>query len=247
MVLDRTELNKTRFIASIGILILIMVFGTMGFVILGQERTIFDALTLTMVIITTVGMKLHDITLTRAEEVWVVVLMVAGISTALYAAGNLVAFIIDGELRSLLGRRQLQNRISRLKDHYIVCGFGRMGRALCETLAEKKVPFVLIDHNADRTAEADQLGYLYVYGNAMDEHRLQDARIETARGLTSCLRSDSDNVFVTLTARGLNENLTIIARAENDNAHQKLLRAGANRVICPPVIGATEPLPAGSR
>ena len=165
--------------------------------------------------------------------------MLVGISAALYAASNLVAFIIDGEMRRIFGKRQLQNKISRLKDHFIVCGFGRIGRALCALLSEEGAPFVLIEHNVQCTEEADRLGYLHLQGDAMSEQVLMEAGIGNASGLASCLCNDADNVFVILTVRGINDKITLIARAEEVNSEPKLRRAGADRVICPPLLGAT--------
>ena len=113
-----------------------------------------------------------------------------------------------------------------------------MGRALCALLSAKQVQFVLIEVDADLTAQADRLGYLYIHGDAMSEQILRRARLDGAKGLASCLPSDANNVFVALSARAENESLTIIARAENMETQAKLHRAGADSVICPPVIGA---------
>ena len=212
--------------------------GAAGFYILGTDLTVFQSVYLTSLILTTVGMKESQITLNSAQQAWALIVILVGISASLYAAGNLVAFIVDGELRRVFGKRQLQNKIGRLKDHYIVCGFGRMGRALCEALDRQEAQFVLIEHNTQRTQEAERLGYLHLHGDAMSEEVLMAARVDHARGLASCLRNDADNVFVTLTVRGINEKITLITRAEEIGSESKLRRAGADRVICPPVLGA---------
>jgi voltage-gated potassium channel len=149
-----------------------------------------------------------------------------------------VAFFVDGQIRAALGRRQLMSKIDQLKDHYIVVGFGRMGRALCATLHYKDVPFVLIENDDRRILEADELGYLYLRGDGMLEQTLWSAGLTRAAGLAACLPNDASNVFVTLTARGVNEQLAIVARAEAIESESKLRRAGASRVICPPVISA---------
>lgn len=227
-----------RFRWSLITLIGLLVVGTLGFRLLGNQRDLFESLYLTVVILTTVGMKEGGGRLSPTEQVWAVALMLVGISTVLYVGSVLVAFFIDGDLRRLLGSRQLQKKIGGLQNHIVVCGFGRMGRALCDALHSKQVPFVLIDVDSSRTAVADELGYLYIRGDAMSEEIMRAARVECAQGLASCLCSDADNVFVTLTARGVNEQLTIIARAEKADTEHKLRRAGANRVICPPVLGA---------
>ncbi len=217
----------------------LLLIGAGGFYLLSDNATVLDSIYLTALILTTVGMKEGRLDLNTPQQVWALFMMLAGISAALYAAGNVVAFIIDGELHRLFGRQQLQNKIDRLQDHYIVCGFGRMGKALCAKLNEKDVPFVLIEHGTPRTAEAHQLGYLHLMGDAMSEDVLKTAHVERARGLATCLGTDANNVFVTLTARGLNDKLTIIARAEEPTAESKLKRAGADRIICLPLLGAT--------
>ena len=223
---------------SFVVLVLLLLVGTAGFRFIGEQRSLFEAVYLTVLILTTVGMKGASIELSRPEQVWALILMMTGISAVLYLGSILVAFFINGDMRRLLGKRQLQKKISHLHDHIVVCGFGRMGRVLCERLTNMGVPFVLVENNPEHTATADQLGYMYLLGDAMSEEMLEQARVDRARGLASCLRSDADNVFVALTARSLNEKLTIIARAEKTDAESKLKRAGANRVICPPVLGA---------
>lgn len=230
--------NRRQLGVSMFLLVLMLLVGSGGFYLLGESDSVFQCVYVTALILTTVGMKEQQINLNTAQQVWALGVMLVGISAALYAAGNVVAFIIDGELHRLFGRQQLQNKIGKLKDHYIVCGFGRMGRALCERLRDKKVAFVVIEHNPERAQEAGELGYLHIQGDAMSEHVLQSARVEHARGLATCLRTDADNVFVTLTARGLHDSLTIIARGEEFEAESKLRRAGADRVICLPLLGA---------
>ena len=225
--------KRRQLTVSLVSLVVLLLVGTAGFRIIGDQRGLFDSVYLTVVILTTVGMKEGGMKLTGPEQAWALILMMTGISAVLYLGSNLVAFFVDGDLRRLLGKRQLQKKISHLHNHIVVCGFGRMGRALCERLTNTGVPFVLIESEADRTAEADEMGYLYLPGDAMSEEVMRQARVDRARGLASCLRSDADNVFVTLTARSLNDQMTIIARAEKTDTEAKLKRAGANRVICP--------------
>lgn len=231
---------KQKLYLSLIILFGLMGVGAAGFYVLGDNRDLFESVYVTVVILTTVGMKETSVKLNSAEQVWALVLMLAGISTALYAAGNLVAFIIEGDMRRLYGRRQLQNKIDKLVDHYIFCGFGRMGKALCASLAQRGAPFVLIEWDTDKTAIADELGYLYIVGDAMSEQTLKLAHVDKAKGLSTCLPSDADNVFVTLTARGLCEQITISARSELKETESKLLWAGATRVICMPDLGASK-------
>ncbi len=208
--------------------------GTLGFYLTDQEHSLFHAFYLTIIILTTVGMEAAE----GPERVVALFLMVGGIFTTIYAAGNLVAFIIDGEINKILGKKQLKDRIEKLNQHYIIVGFGRMGRALCAALHEKGQPFILVEKDPERLAMATGLGYLYVEGDAMDEATYEAARIVQARGLATCLPSDAANVYVTLLARGFSADLNIIAREEDINTHSKLIRAGADRVVCPPVLSA---------
>ena len=241
MTMDRTpESSRWRQQkTSLGLLATVLIAGTLGFYLLGDSRGVLESVYLTVMIVTTVGLKDQYPHFNEAESTWSLVIMLVGVATAIYAGGNLVAFLIGGELKTVLGRRQLESKIKLLRDHFIVCGFGRMGRALCDALSKRKTSFVVIDNDPERTALAEERGYLYILGDATLEQTLETARILDARGLASCLKSDADNVLVTLSARGLREGIVITARAEQEETENKLLRAGANRVICPPVLGAT--------
>ena len=193
------KLHKIRI--SVAILGGLIVISTIVFWVIGGRHTVFDALWMTLQILTTVG----DAGIDRStpEKIWSVVLMVVGVISVFYLGINVFEFVLDGELRQLLGRRQLQSRIKKMTGHIIVCGFGRMGRSLCEALEAKKQPFVAIDLDSDALSLAVDRGYMHLVGDAMSEDLLREARIDTARGLSSCLSEDADNVFVTLTARDI--------------------------------------------
>ena len=162
-----TSAAVRRLVTSVVLLVSVLAVGTLGFVALGDDRGGFEALYLAMIILSTVGMKEGSQTLSEPEQWWAVFLMAAGVGTMLYATGNLVAFMVDGELQRVLGRRHLLQRISQMHDHFIVCGFGRMGRALCARLREQRVPFVLIEQDRDNAEEAEKLGYVVIREDAM--------------------------------------------------------------------------------
>lgn len=132
----------------------------------------------------------------------------------------------------------MTERIKKLSGHYIVVGFGRMGQALCSTLAYRGLAFVVIDNEQGNLRDAEELGYLCIEGNAMHDAILMEAGIARAQGLVTCLSDDADNVLISLTARGLKPDLNITARCDEAETEPKLRRAGADRVICPAVIGA---------
>lgn len=217
------------------LLVVLVVGGTIGLRITGGGSWT-HCMYLTMSILTTVGMEAA----TDLEKPMAFALMVGGIFTTIYSAGNLVAFVVGGEIQQHMERRKITQQISKLKQHHIIVGYGRMGKALCLALKEKKVPFVLVERDAIKVQEAEHRGYLVVVGDAVEESAFEEARIKYARALATCLPNDADNVFVTLTARAMNPDLNIISRAEEPSTQPKLIRAGADRVICPPLLSATK-------
>jgi voltage-gated potassium channel len=171
-------------------------------------------------------------------QIWLMLLIIVGVGTAMIALTTFASMIVEGQIRSLLGRRTVNIKIASLTNHYIVCGYGAMGRSLCERLRQYRALLVVIDRDPAVTAQADADGFLYILGDASEEHTLRNAGVERARGLVTVLPTDGDNVFVTLVARDLAPRLFIAARAEKLNSEPRLVRAGANKAICPHEIGA---------
>jgi len=173
-------------------------------------------------------------------KAFTMLLVVAGCSSGAYVIGGFVQLIAEGELNRFLGARRMTQGIDLLKNHAIVCGYGRVGHILARELHEARCPFVVIDPNTDRLREAEAKGYLVLIGDATDEQTLTLAGIMRARVLACVLPDDTMNVFITLTARELNAELEIIARGEYPSTERKLLRAGANKVVLPAAIGAAK-------
>jgi voltage-gated potassium channel len=212
--------------------------GTAGFIILEQMKFL-DALYMTLVTISTLGFKAADQSDPHlAGKIWIMFLIVIGILSAMIATSTVVAMVVEGQMRSILGRRKVNMKIASLADHFIICGYGRMGRLVAADLKLSQAPLVIIDVDSQNTAQAEQDGLLYVLGDATDETILRNAGIERARGLVAALTTDAENVFTALIARDLNKKLLIVARAEKIESEHRLLRAGANKVICPSIIGA---------
>lgn len=230
-----------RLLVALLVLLCVLVVGTAGYMILLDHATITDALYMTLITVSTVGMASQDLAgeLDAAGKIWTICLIFFGVGTVSIAFSNLLAMATGGEIRRILGRRQLNARIAAMKDHVIVCGFGRVGQFVCQGLHEDGQSFVLVDKSPDAVGAADRLGYVYHLGDASMEDSLQSAGISRARALVTALPSDPDNVYVTLTARGMQEKLMIVARAEQTTTISKLQRAGANRVICPQILGAS--------
>lgn len=228
-----------RLVLSVAFLVTIVALGTMGFVVL-ENMPLLESLYLTLVTISTLGMRVEETYQFHAGgKIWIMVLIIVGVAGAMIALTNIVSMVVEGHMRSILGKRKVSMKIASLSNHIIVCGYGRMGRSLCENLKSRKTEIVVIDLDSECTAQAERDGFLYILGDAGDEGTLHDAGIERATGLVTTLDSDASNVFATLVARDLNPTITIIARAEREESISRLIRAGANKAICPQVIGAT--------
>ena len=196
-----------------------------------------DALYMTVITLTTVGYgEVHEVS--RIGQIYTILLIFIGVAFFIYVAGSVVQFMVEGRIRTILGRRSLDKKIDRLKNHYIVCGYGRIGRVLCNQLKRKPLDLIVLDKNQELIQIFDDDKVLYVSGDASDEAILHKAGILRAKGLIAVLATDTENVFLVLTARQLNPDLYIIARASRDESKSKLQAAGANRVESPYEMGA---------
>lgn len=221
---------------SIAALLAVLALGTLGYSLI-EAWPAFDALYMTVITLATVGFKeVHE--LSPEGKAFTIVLIICGTGIIAYTLSCLLQFTIEGQLRKILGRKKLESRINKLKDHYIVCGSGRIGHLICRELQARPVPFVVVEKDPHHIERLERDGYLYVEGDATDEEALLAAGIAHAKGLITAVTSDTDNVYITLTARGLNPNLFILARAGEEGSEKKLMRAGASKVISPYTIGA---------
>ncbi|MBA7692265.1 Glutathione-regulated potassium-efflux system protein KefC [subsurface metagenome] len=217
-------------------LVIIIVAGVIGYVVI-EGWSFIDALYMTIITITTVGYaEVHP--LTTAGRIFSIFLIVGGVSGALYILSVIASYIIEGHLGTTLGRRRMEKNIAKLKGHFILCGYGRVGREIARIFAEEGVPFVVIDKDQESIASAEKDDYLYVLADATGDEALKEAGIERARGLVVAVGSDADSVYITLSARGLRPDLFIEARASSSMAGTKLKKAGANRIIAPYSLGA---------
>ncbi len=198
---------------------------------------LLDAVYMVVITLSTVGYKeVQDIG--AAEQAFTMLVIVFGVSTALYIVGGLLQMMFEGEINRAVGMRRVTREIERLSGHVVICGFGRMGEILAYELRRRKKPFVVIEDDAERIREATSLGYLSLSEDATEEEALTAAGVERASIVATTLPRDADNVFITLTARNLNGDLMIIARGEFPSTEKKLLQAGADRVVLPAATGA---------
>ncbi len=213
--------------------------GTVGYYVLEPEYTLFDALYMTMTTLTTVGYgEVHP--LSWRGRVFTIFLLLGGTIAFLYAVSELLRFVISGEIHNLLGRRRVERILAGLKGHLIVCGYGRMGRYICKEFSREGLDFVLIDRKAEVLQDFHLPHGVALAGDATTDEVLKRAGIDRARALVTVAASDADNLFITMTARLLNDKLFIVARAEAEQAEAKLIRAGASRVVAPYAIGGSK-------
>ena len=222
----------------LGLIILasIIAVGTIGYMHL--EGWLFgEAIYMTVITISTVGYgEVHP--LSAAGRIFTIALIAGGVSAAALVLTAFIEYLIAGKFRTTLGRRQMKTRMAKLKDHFILCGYGRVGEDIARSFSEEGIPFIVVDSRPDIIAQTEEAGYLYLLGDATSDKALIEAGIERAKGLVAAVDSDVDNTYITLSARGIHRDLFIEARASNEEAEIKLKRAGANRVVSPNKIGA---------
>ncbi len=212
-----------------------ILLGTVGFRLI-EGWSVADSLYATVQTLTTVGYG--DVTpQTVAGRSFAVVIMLIGVGGVALGASTIVQSVVQSELLSTFGQRRQSQRMRKLHDHFIICGSGRVGSHLVRDLLATNQSFVVIENDQERAAEFSQRGVNVLVADATLEETLREARVEHARGLAACLPNDADNVYVVLTARDLNSKLHIVARAAEEQAEAKLIRAGANHVVAPTIIG----------
>ncbi|WP_022849811.1 potassium channel family protein [Limisalsivibrio acetivorans] len=230
------KVDSTRFIYIATFLMIgTILTGTVGYAVV-EGASPLDALYMTIITVTTVGYG-EVIPLSNEGKTFTIVLILLGTGTLAYTATQIMDYIVAGELGKIFVRRRMSIEISKLKDHYIVCGYGRMGKTICESLYKSGVPFVIIDIGEDRIEEMTENRYLYIHGDATKEDSLIDAGITDAKGLITVVDSDVKNVYIVLTAKGLAKELYVVAKSSDEEAYSKLFWAGADRVVSPYIIG----------
>jgi voltage-gated potassium channel len=227
----------TRFRIRYALIALVaaLIFGTTGFHWI-EQWSLEDSFYVTVQTLTTVGYG-DQTPHSPGGRAFAILVMLIGAGGVALAISTIVQSIVQSELIETFGQRRQSRKVSKMRDHYIVCGSGRVGSHLVRDLQRSKQPFVVLEKDPARAAEFSRHGINVLVRDATLEETLRDVGIEKARGLAACLPDDADNVYVVLTARDLNPDLLIVARAAEEQAHAKLKRAGANHVIAPTLIG----------
>jgi len=233
----KNVMNSSRhIIASIFFWFLIVIAGTIGYMVI-EGWNLLDSFYMTVITYSTVGYgEVHNIS--KAGEIYTMFLIFLGVGFYLYIASAIIQFMVEGKIRLIMGRRKLDWKINRLKDHYVICGYGRIGRVLCETLKDAAIDFIVIDNDERLRPTMDADRVLYICGNAADEGVLLKAGVTRAKGIVAALATDTDNVFLILTAKQLAPHIKVMARASGRGSKIKFKAAGADFVESPYEMGA---------
>jgi voltage-gated potassium channel len=228
----------TRRLGQLGLMIAgLLAAGTIGFVVTTDDN-LWDAFVLALDTVATVGSI--PAPKNAAAEIVKALLIVFGVGTLFYALVTVAEFFVAGHLGEILAERRTQKEIDTLSDHFIICGFGRVGRQVARDLKAARASYVVVDSNPDSRELTTAAGVRFLEGQPSDDELLRAAGIERARALVACMDSDAENIFATLTARELRADIAIIARAAAEDSEKKLKRAGADRVISPYKASGTE-------
>ena len=242
---SRQSLRRVQ--SAVLALAVITLAGILGYMVFEGWR-FSDALYMTVITLTTVGYR-EVRPLDESGQLLTMLLLITGVGTLFYAAVTSVELVVEGTVRGYFGRRRVKAQIRKLSGHYILCGYGRVGRQVAREFKADDVPFVIVEQDPEVLEECMSAGYLALLGEAADDEVLMEAGILDAGGLVAAVDSDADNVFVVLSARKLNQKLHIVARASSDETAAKLEIAGADRTLSPYAVGgrrlaalATQPL-----
>jgi len=226
---------KAKLYISLLLLVTVLAIGIIGFIIISND-TLVDAVYMTIITMSTVGFgTLHE--LNQTEKIFTIILIILSIAVYGYSVTALTEYLAKDNFFQLLKYKKMQQKIQKLKNHTVVCGYGRNGRQAVVRLKKFNMPYVVIEKNKELLEELDRNNILYIEGDATGDEALEKAALENAKSLITALPSDADNLFVVLSARQINKDFTIISRASNESSCSKLMIAGATNIIMPDKIG----------
>lgn len=226
---------ERRFFFVSFLLVSVIVGGTLGYSYI-EGWSILDGFYMTLITVTTIGYgEIHELSI--YGRMFTSVVIISGVGIMGYFLGTFTQYVVEGEVRKTFGLRKMKKDIKNLSNHYIVCGYGKVGRQVCQELRSRGIETVVIESNDNMVEHAIQDGFYSIHDDAAADDALIKARVQHAKGLVGAVGSDADNVFMTLTAKELNPGIFVVVRAESPSSQKKLRRAGANRVISPDLIG----------
>jgi len=224
-----------RFVVALVALLFVITIGTTGFMTL-ERMELLDACYMTIITLSTVGFgevkPLHP-----SGKMLAIFVILTGVAVGTYTATTLGQLVVEGQFKEMFGRKKMKSKIGQLTNHYVIAGFGRVGQQVALEFQRGGVDFVVIERDPEQIKSLMNLGYLFLEGEATTDEVLREVRIEHAHTLISTLPDEAQNVYLALSARDMNKNLNIIARADYEGGEKKLQLAGANHVVSPHVIG----------
>lgn len=228
-------MNLKRLKIAFFLLFCTILFGTAGYYLV-EGMTLFESFYMTMITISTVGfMEVKPLSV--YGRIITIIIIITGVSIGAYTIGMILKMFVEGEISKTFGRRKMEKQISELRDHYIICGYGRIGSLICRELFAHDIGFVVIDNDLLAIERMEKEKILYLDLDATSDEALMSAGIMNAKGIVTAVKSDADNVFITLTAKGLRPDIFVLARASDEKSVVKLKRAGATKVVSPYLIG----------
>jgi voltage-gated potassium channel len=232
--------SRKRVLTSLVVFAVVFLIGVGGFKVLGgRDWTLLDSVYMTAITIGTIGYgETHDLSANPAARTFTTVYIFLCLGTIAFAVSSITAFVVEGELKNILGRRKMDKQLERLRGHYIVCGSDETAMAIVQELRQTQKPFVLVEPDKARIDKLAALGEMpFVQGDPAEDSVLEKAGIGRAKGLIACLPTDEANLFVTISARSLNPQVRIVSKAIDPNSNRKMVKAGADSVISPTFIG----------
>lgn len=229
------EYNLRNVIRGLFMLAGIISVGTIGYMLI-EKWSFLESLYMTIITITTVGFKEVE-PISNGGRIFTIFLIVTGVGIIAYTLGLVAQTMVEFQIMSILGRKKLGLKIRSLRNHYIICGYGKVGKVVANELKSRNIPLLVIERDPGLREILEKNEHPYIIADATVEDVLVEAGIERAKGIVALLSTDADNLFITMTAKALNPNLFVLARAEEEHTYNKLLRVGANRVVMPHVIG----------
>lgn len=235
---DAVTVLPPHLIRAALVLVVLPIIGTMGYMVI-EGWSFSDSVYMTVMTLTTIGFREVQ-PLDEEGRIFTMLLAVTGIGAIFYALLGVFQFLIEGELAAVLGVRRMKGRIENLRDHYILCGYGRVGTEIAHEFNERGISFVIVESNPTAIEQAQSHGYLVVHGDATTDSALREAGIDHARALLAASDSDSGNTFIVLTAKSLRPDLYVVSRAGRSDSDARMHRAGADRVFSPYIIAGRQ-------